>query len=331
MATSTTLTSEQTAIAAAVKAEIYSESSQISALPKASTLDGVQSLPAVKGDEVVSVPLALLKGDTGPRGTQGPKGDKGEAFTYADLTGAQKEALFASLDTRYDARYHEERMFRKLWAQVGGSYSAENKYTMATVSGITYEQALKMFAKTNIRANANVSYAIRGIVNLPCNIPLTNTYGLMNFDMFAFDSGFVTIHVSSVSSADSFSVSSLNRAFQRCSQLKNIVGVLSVDSVTGFASTFTGCPRLEEVWLRNLKCSVSFADCPKLNRTTLEYLVANANAEATKTVTVHSKVFAKLTGDTSDADVAAMSGTEIAAWGKIVTDGQAKKIAFASA
>lgn len=61
----------------------------------------------------------------------------------------------------------------------------------------------------------------------------------------------------------------------------------------------------------------------------VNYLVANAANTSTITITVHADVYAKLTGDTTNAAAAALTEEEAAAWRQVLADANAKNISFA--
>ena len=62
----------------------------------------------------------------------------------------------------------------------------------------------------------------------------------------------------------------------------------------------------------------------------MQYLVTNAANTSSITVTVHPDVYAKLTGDTTNAAAAALTAEELAQWQQLVTDATSKNINFAT-
>lgn len=78
--------------------------------------------------------------------------------------------------------------------------------------------------------------------------------------------------------------------------------------------------------------SVDIHSSPRLSLKSLRYMVDNCTRTSSSSaiaVTVHSKVYNKLIGDTDDTDVAAMTDDERAKWQKIVTDAATKNLTFA--
>lgn len=90
---------------------------------------------------------------------------------------------------------------------------------------------------------------------------------------------------------------SVQRLFQNCNKLRSVIGIIGCAAISSFFMSFYDCPLLETIKLNGIKCSVSFADSPRLSLESLRYLVDNAaNGETTITVTVHKLPFAKLNG-----------------------------------
>lgn len=59
-------------------------------------------------------------------------------------------------------------------------------------------------------------------------------------------------------------------------------------------------------------------------------MVAKAANTTPITITVHPDVYAKLTGDTTNAAAAALSADELAQWQSLVSAAAAKNISFAT-
>lgn len=96
-------------------------------------------------------------------------------------------------------------------------------------------------------------------------------------------------------------------------------------------ANFQGCSKLVELrgCLRN-NFDFNIADSPLLSLASFQYMVDNAYNTAPITVTVHPDVYAKLTGDTTNAAAAALSADELAQWQSLVSAAAAKNISFAT-
>lgn len=94
--------------------------------------------------------------------------------------------------------------------------------------------------------------------------------------------------------------------------------------------SFPGCKMLE-YFRFIISTDFNVQSCPLVRLDSLQYLVANAANDSTViTVTVHPDVYAKLTGDTSNAAVQALTVEELAQWQALVATAQQKKISFAT-
>lgn len=125
---------------------------------------------------------------------------------------------------------------------------------------------------------------------------------------------------------------SYKNTFGRCKNLHTIKGLSlrGVSNSNNTAGMFDGCAKLQNLTASFLHCDVSLKDSPLLTRESIVYLVQYASNTAPITVTVHPDVYAKLTGDTTNAAAAALSTEEAAQWQQVVTDAAAKNISFAT-
>ena len=62
----------------------------------------------------------------------------------------------------------------------------------------------------------------------------------------------------------------------------------------------------------------------------MHYTVTNKTSTVTVTITVHKNIYAKLTGDTTNAAAAALSEDELAQWTALIDQAAAKNIQFAT-
>ena len=121
--------------------------------------------------------------------------------------------------------------------------------------------------------------------------------------------------------------------FFNCQKLRSINKTVSaIYNLNGNPTdNFQNCVSLVEIRgvLRG-NCNISFSDSPLLSLSSLEYMVSRAENTQAITVTVHPDVYAKLTGDTTNAAAAALSADELAQWQSLVSAAAAKNIAFAT-
>ena len=116
--------------------------------------------------------------------------------------------------------------------------------------------------------------------------------------------------------------------FDGCTALETIEARIIFSAKTVDVSTmFRGCSNLKEVFIVP-RSSISFSDSPLLSETSMAYMIANS--ESGITITVHTDVYAKLTGDTTNAAAAALTEEELAQWMAITEAAAAKNISFAT-
>lgn len=95
-------------------------------------------------------------------------------------------------------------------------------------------------------------------------------------------------------------VSNMITAFTSCKKLKRIIGVLDLLYVSTASSVFNAfgdCIALEDVQLKNLKCSISFSYSPLISLDSIQYLVTNAANTSPITVTLHPDAYARLSDE----------------------------------
>jgi hypothetical protein len=116
--------------------------------------------------------------------------------------------------------------------------------------------------------------------------------------------------------------------FYKCNKLKKIVGggglrpmhkdVFNLEAIEDFNAVISS--------------DLNLSKASKVSLATLQYLVQHAvNGNTAITVTVHANVYAKLTGNTTNAAAGALTSGELAQWQAVVTAAAAKNISFASA
>ncbi len=188
-----------------------------------------------------------------------------------------------------------------------GLFNYDNKLSF------TYEEVLTAFVNHNVTLYNNYWFLP---LALPMRIGHTASIaslfdGCRNLKICALDSYYSTC-----------TVSSIVRAFASCSGLEYIVGKpLELNFVTDqikTTDTFSKCYKLKEVFIKNLRTSISFSSSLDLALACFEYMITNAANTTPITITVHPDVYAKLT-DTANTE-----------WHKVLTDAAAKNISIAT-
>lgn len=145
---------------------------------------------------------------------------------------------------------------------------------------------------------------------------------------YAFYNGDYTV-IRIASDVDTLWVSNSERTFGYCQQLEKILGAMRLEMTTS-KGIFIQCVKLQEVKINHLSLDISFHHSPLLSLASLTYLVTYAANTSTITVTVHPDVYAKLTGDTTNAAASALSADELAQWQALIAQAAEKQITFAT-
>lgn len=120
----------------------------------------------------------------------------------------------------------------------------------------------------------------------------------------------------------------------KCPNLTKIEGTFNISNMSGSSCSrfLHGSDNIKEFRASGLNKHLNLITNSKLSLATMQYLVNNAStaitAENPVVVTVHADVFAKLTGDTTNPAVAALTPAELAQWQQILTAATAKNISF---
>lgn len=115
--------------------------------------------------------------------------------------------------------------------------------------------------------------------------------------------------------------------------LRLIVGMLNLKSFN-VPFFMNNAPKLTSVKIKNICANVQIKDSPLLDLGSVKYMADNAIDNSGNSVsnpirvTVHADVFAKLTGDTTNAAAAALTEEELAQWGSVMSTMAGKGIAF---
>ena len=97
--------------------------------------------------------------------------------------------------------------------------------------------------------------------------------------------------------------------FWFCYKLKRIANVIDLN-YGSVAFEIRSCPLLEYIRLKNIKKNVDIAQCPKVSKDSLLYMIQNSAATSAITIKVHADVYAKYSAD-SDIVAALASKTYV--------------------
>jgi len=219
----------------------------------------------------------------------------------------------------------KKRLFVDMWndgAQGYGSYNEKTGFfELNGLTDITYEEALLIHRESsgsNFATNYVHCYS-RARTFYPM-ISSRGNFGNDNANYLFYSNSkleVVRFNQSTYDLVGSFS-------FGNCPKLKAIYASLIVlDSKECFAN----CVSLTDVYIK-IKANLIIKYSSKLSVDSVKYMISNALNTVAITITVHPDVYAKLTGDTTNAAAAALTPEEAAQWQQLVADAAAKQITF---
>ena len=169
-----------------------------------------------------------------------------------------------------------------------------------------------------------------GSAKIRTNLPSVAYDGDDFTNMFVFCN---TIEVARMAPSDSDNSWVRGRfagTFRRCNKLRKIVQIIT--SPTTDSLTFEHCAALEDVRIRitSNPSELHLEWSPRLSLASFTFLVANKTWNRDVTVYVHPNVYAKLTGDTTNAAASALTEEELTQWQQLLVDAAEKQITFAT-
>lgn len=196
-----------------------------------------------------------------------------------------------------------------------------------------YETALKVMAWSKpgeVKAEAIFHYGGRMPSDVPTLFPFFAN-GIQSMSGTWSACGHVRVLTLYSFNGATVMPNNITNMFATCSKLESIYGVMDMRYVRpkGYVNTFGQCDMLASVRVSRLGCDFWLQQSPLLTLDSAAYLVAHAANTATITITVHPDVYAKLTGDTTNAAAAALTEEEAAAWQQVLADANVKNISFA--
>lgn len=243
--------------------------------------------------------------------------------------GISKKELFIDMWRAVYPRTHEQK-----W--IGYNEETDKFFITPTFGGhkigfddITYEEALKIYCRLGVSAYMETPY-ISGALRI--NLPPFNYWNPFSIDNPLHNSFYMEYLILGLS--DTSYVGGC-KSMQRNLALKGILGTIVIqDSNKNFI--MSECPMLRYVafsFQGNAAITVTLSGSPLLDISCFLLTLSQTSSTTypSATITVHPDVYAKLTGDTTNAAAAALTQEELAQWMQIVTDAAAKNITFIAA
>lgn len=234
------------------------------------------------------------------------------------------------------------KVFKKLWIEAVKSSCKPN----VTYGGIndegqpvlydevltSWDEAISIYNISHKSPMATMTAgAYKGLFNSPrFLLPLRGQ--MHELSLKETFSGAKAVEVVGFDTWSEFNINPGTAAFSGCPQLRRIVGDFhSIYKSASLVGIFAGCAALREVHFWS-NTSFSFADSPLLSLESIAHTLNRKGGTANDpiTITVHADVYAKLTGDTTNAAAAALTAEELAQWQQVLTAATAKNISFAT-
>ena len=242
---------------------------------------------------------------------------------FMEVTPAQQANIL-----EHDASFvRPPRLFIAQWNAACGKYGRYNPETgyfeLNGLTDITYEEAILIYSKwsnSNLIREQYLGAKIR--TNIPQ--PLRDVVNAEN----AFYGSSIEVVNLTYTSPGWVRCSLQNGIFRRCQHLKRIITPL--ENPGQGSIDFENCRSLEEVRIKNSQPKdLYLSACSKLSFDSVDYIIRNGTSKGF-TVHVHKDVYAKLTGDTTNAAAAALTEEELAQWQQLLVDAAEKQITFAT-
>lgn len=293
---------------------------KISEQTLAASLDGNEVIPFAKNGANGAVKASKIK-----------------EYVQPDLTAKQDKLVNSTdvtigIDNKLSVTDLAKReVFDDLWIKAAGpngtvdhthTESGVNKPYYLNEVWMTYEEAIVVYNENFADIKSLYGREIRGVTNFA---PPRNNAAVTYSNFSATNA--VTINVGS-----SFFVSGFMGWCSNSPNLTKIIGQINLQywkpGVDSYG--YLGSPNLRDINLYRLKGNFSIASLKSISLSSMQYMVNNSEATSTITVTVHPDVYAKLTGDTTNAAASALTADELAQWQALVTTANSKNISFAT-
>ena len=219
------------------------------------------------------------------------------------------------------------RLFIDPWNAACGSFGRYNPDTgyfeLNGLTDITYEEAILIYSKwsnSNLIREQYLGAKIR--TNIPQ--PLRDN---VNAESAFYGSSIEVVNMT-YTSTGWVRCSIQSGIFRQCQHLRRIITPLENPGQSSL--DFENCRSLEDVRIKNSQPKdLYLSACSKLSFDSVDYIIQNGTSKGF-TVHVHKDVYAKLTGDTTNAAAAALTEEELAQWQQLLVDAAEKQITFAT-
>lgn len=292
---------------------------KISELPTSTSFDGLYTIGVDNNNRSVKVPLSPLAGKQKTLAGTTDVVIESETNTTDGLyvTDSAKRAVF---NDRWNARCVD--MYGN---KCGGYNEATGYFELNGLTDITYAQAMEIMSSASYWCRAPIgSMPSMSLLNIRTAFPFGG-YG-NSLGSVALNSTFKNCEKLEVVVVQCGNFTPLNGTFSGCKKLRKVV--LNTEYSTSFDNAaFYQCYALEELSVQaQILSNINLSPCSRLSVASASNITAKGKSGIT--ITVHADTFAKLTGDTTNPAVAALTPAELAQWQQILTAATAKNISF---
>lgn len=222
-------------------------------------------------------------------------------------------------------------VFDDLWIKAAGSNgtvdhthteSGVNKPYYLNELWMTYEEAIVVYNENYADILSLNARDIFGVTNFAP--PSSN--GSMQY------ANYRTFNAKVINVGYGFLVNAFTGWLSNAPKLTKIIGNIDLTYWrTAIQSNFyLKAPVLTDVSFYHLCNNFDISSLKSISLASMQYMVNNSTATSPITVTVHPDVYAKLTGDTTNAAAAALTSDELAQWTALATTANSKNINFAT-
>lgn len=225
----------------------------------------------------------------------------------------------------------KQKVFDDLWIKAAGSNgtvdhthteSGVNKPYYLNEVWMTYEEAIVVYNEYYADMLSLLGREIYGVTNFP---PPPNSSALQYSNYQARNAKVINV-------GNSILVNSFVGWLMIAPKLTKIIGIIELQYWNASVQSYQylKAPLLTDVSLYHLHNDFNIEFLKSISLSSMQYMVNNSTATSSITVTVHPDVYAKLTGDTTNATAAALTAEELAQWQALVTTANSKNISFAT-
>lgn len=219
------------------------------------------------------------------------------------------------------------RLFIDQWNTACGSFGRYNPETgyfeLNGLTDITYEEAILIYSKWS---NSNLIREQYWGAKIRTNFPQP-LRDVVNAESAFYGSSIEVVNLT-YTSTGWVRCSLHSGIFRQCQHLRRIITPLENPGQSSL--DFENCRSLEEVRIKNSQPKdLYLSACSKLSFDSVDYIIRNGTSKGF-TVHVHKDVYAKLTGDTTNAAAAVLTEEELAQWQQLLVDAAEKQITFAT-